>query len=109
MARRTTISLLAALALLIAMPAYGAGTRASLTVSGKMVRGAHFRPGERVRVTITTAKTVVLRLRASAAGTFAVGVPSRDPCNDSLVIVAVGGAGDTARLKVMPRMCPPQP
>jgi hypothetical protein len=106
---RHLISLLAAVALLLAVPAYGAGTRASLTVAGQMVRGAHFHPRERVRVTITTTRTVVLRLRATATGTFAVGVPSRDPCNDSLVIVAVGGAGDTARLKVMPRMCAPQP
>ena len=50
---------------------------------------------------------MITTVRASAAGTFSLRCPPRDPCNDVFVIAAVGAKGDTAHLKVMPRACPP--
>ena len=98
-----------ALAAAVAVPAYGVQTKASLSLSGSTVRGAHFHAREKVRVRITTSTTVVRTVRATAAGTFAVTAPAHDPCTDVFVVTAIGATGDSARLKVMPRACPPAP
>jgi hypothetical protein len=95
------------LAAVAAFPAYGVPTKATLSLSGNTVRGAHFHAREKVRIRMTTSTTVVRTVRASAAGTFAVVAVPHDPCMDAMVITAIGATGDTARLKVMPRACPP--
>lgn len=97
------------LAAAAALPAYGVRAKATVSLSGSTVRGAHFHAREKVRVRMTTSTTVVRTVRATAAGTFAVTAPPRDPCNDVFFITAVGATGDSARLKVMPRACPPAP
>jgi len=105
MARR--LLWIAVAAALFAVPAYGAAKRATLLMSGTTVRGTHFHPRERVRVKIMIASTTVRTVRTTALGTFSIAVPTFDRCSDSLVIAAVGARGDSATLKLMPRMCAP--
>jgi hypothetical protein len=71
------------------------------------VAGTHFAPRERVKVRLGPLLKVV---RVSPAGSFVArfGVNS-DPCNDTLLITAVGAAGESVRLKTFARMCPPSP
>lgn len=104
------IFLIAALAALaLAVPALGAGSsRPTLTLTNGKVHGSHFHTREVVRVTIGAPIAKRLTVRASKLGAFTLTkVPNMDPCSDSVVIVAVGATGDTARMKLMPRMCPP--
>jgi hypothetical protein len=78
------------------------------TLAPFSVRGLHFRPSERVRVTLEAQGSYVRRTRASAAGTFVVtfrGVDV-DRCNGYLVS-AVGARGSKARLHSVPLMCAP--
>jgi hypothetical protein len=67
------------------------------------VQGRHFRSAERVKVTMYTEKTSV-RVTASRAGAFTASLPVAeiDRC-DRIVIRAVGTAGSTAQLKLLPR------
>lgn len=107
MGRRLVLGSLAAL-LLFALPAFGAQLRPRLTLSGSAVRGSHFHPHERVRVTMTTTSTVVRSVRATRVGAFTVALATApDPCSSAVVITATGAAGDHAQLKVVPRACPP--
>jgi len=95
-------------ALLFAGVAFGAHARATLSLHGATIRGAHFHPRERVRLKITSASTVVHTVRASATGAFTFVLSTTpDPCNDAVVVVATGATGDVARLKVTPRGCAP--
>jgi hypothetical protein len=32
-----------------------------------------------------------------------------DPCSDTLVVTATGARGDSAKIKIFPRACPPAP
>jgi len=82
----------------------------SLHVAGNTVRGAHFAPRETVRVTILgPAPRTQRRIRTSATGTFTVQLPTYDPCNMSLTVLAAGARGDAAQLKLPQRACPPSP
>jgi hypothetical protein len=82
---------------------------ASLT-PGVKVRGAHFRPHERVEVTLrVTSLKRVRSTRASAAGRFVVdfGTLARSRrCGGPLTIVAVGAGGDRAFRALPPIECP---
>jgi hypothetical protein len=72
--------------------------RAPLTL-----RGTHFRPLERIRVTVYTPARPIRTVRATVAGSFSVmftGVYA-GRCA-SLRAVAVGAAGSTASLKLLP-------
>jgi hypothetical protein len=86
----------------------GAGTQAvpRLELVGStpvVVRGAHFHPGERVRVTATTSSRHVASTRTTAAGSFRVAFSELyvGRCA-TLRVVAVGSLGDTAHLKALP-------
>lgn len=95
---------LAAVALVSATAAHP-----GLAVSHGALRGSHFHPREKVRVTMTTTVKVVRVVKTNALGAFTLTLPApSDPCSETAV-VAVGAARDTARLKVMPRACPPSP
>jgi hypothetical protein len=93
----------------VALPAYAVQAKASVSLSGGTVRGAHFHAREQVHVRITTSTTIIRTVRTTAAGTFAVAAPSHDPCTDVFIVTAIGATGDSARLKIMPRACPPSP
>jgi hypothetical protein len=100
---------LAVAALVLAAPAFGAGTvRPSLELSGTgrmVVRGLHFAPNETVRLFFNGAKLKIVKVKASARGTFAfpvlVGV---DRCR-GLLIQAVGSAGSRASEGVLTTGC----
>jgi hypothetical protein len=106
------ISLAAAAALFAA----GAG-HPTLTISRTTptlaVRGSHFRPAEKVRVTLTRDATRSTRVvRTTAGGTLAASfgpLAGFDPCTSSFVVRAVGASGDRASVKFVPRECPPSP
>ena len=114
MARLTFITLAVA-ALIGAGTAVAQGTaRATLHVTvsdGIHVRGTHFRPRERIRLSVTYADATKTRVvRATATGAFASTVPEwvpYDPCVGSLVATAVGNSGDRASIKLPQRACPP--
>jgi hypothetical protein len=89
------------------VPAQASRAPAHIALSNGVVHGSHFRSRERVSVRMTTSTTVVRTVRATTAGTFNVAALPRDPCNDELVVVAVGATGDSAKLHLMPRACPP--
>jgi hypothetical protein len=77
------------------------------------VRGTHFKPREKVRVTarFDTVRRSQL-VRSTAAGTFKVSFDAPlafDPCVDRIRVTAVGGRGSDALLKLPQRACPPAP
>ena len=98
----------AALALAGTALAAGTGPAATLRVAEGSVRGAHFRPHERVRVVFDrTGIRRVRRVLTSASGSFRTPLVPFDPCVESLLITARGPAGEVARLKLPQRACPP--
>jgi hypothetical protein len=105
---------LAVLAALVVAGLASASTRPSLRVLRTdpiTVRGTHFRARERVRVTLryaTTRKTRTVRTSSTGAFTAALDTPATlDPCTDGFSVVAVGGSGERAVVKFVPRECPP--
>lgn len=93
----------------IALAASGAGNaRPELTIARAAVHGAHFVARERITVKFAAGKLRTTRhTRASGAGRFATAVPFQDPCLGEMVVVARGSTGDSARLKLPQRACPP--
>jgi hypothetical protein len=92
----------------------GATAKPALRLLGKQplaVRGASFKPSERVRVSFSTSTAKGVRsVRSSRAGVFTAQAPATvayDPCVESLVVRAIGAGGDAARLKLPQRACPP--
>jgi hypothetical protein len=82
----------------------------ALRVSAQTVQGRHFYRQEKVRVAFTGYVRAVVRVRTSATGSFDTPLPTAyDPCNGPLLITALGARGDTARLKLPQRACPPAP
>jgi hypothetical protein len=83
------------------------------------VNGRHFRPLERVRLTLSASGSIrVRRTRASAAGSFRVGFgdvdAAVDRCSGGFFLLAVGSEGSRAalspqQLKAPPPDCPPAP
>jgi hypothetical protein len=85
-----------------------ASPHATLSLTGThpvSVSGRHFRPHERVRVTLTPDRRV-RPVTASAAGTFTVslGTPPSGPCG-GFDVVAVGNRGSRAALPMMHPDC----
>ena len=74
------------------------------------VRGAHFVPGERVRLTLRAgAATRVRTATASGRGSFAVGfgmLREQDRCSGSVAVSAVGARGDRASYRLPGMACP---
>jgi hypothetical protein len=74
------------------------------------LRGAAFKPGERVRVTLSIQpRRWERRVRAGRAGGFTVVFQQArvgDPCTTDFHATAVGGQGSIARLKRPGRLCP---
>jgi hypothetical protein len=99
----------ALLLLVIGVPVAGASlgrTAPSLRVVHRrplVVRGAHFRPAERVRVR-TLRNVRVVHTTASGAFRVSLGPVPTDRC--SFGILAVGAHGDRAQVRAR-AMCPP--
>ena len=73
------------------------------------VRGAHFVPGERVKVTVTVGRRLAKEAVVEGRGSFAVRFQtSFDRCSSSLRVQAVGNRGSLVLLKLPPFMCPPR-
>jgi hypothetical protein len=113
---RSSLAACAASALALAVPAMAGAPAPALRLASKdplIVRGAHFKAHERVRVTASVDATRRSKVvRATTAGTFKVtfDVPTAfDPCVESLRITAVGARGSDAALKLPQRACPPAP
>ena len=102
-----------AAALLVAAIACGASGASSSKPQLKLVRGnvqgSHFAPGELVRLSFSgPAPRAQRRVRVRASGSFAAVLPAaQDPCTSPLAVVARGASGDSARLKLPQRACPP--
>ena len=114
--RTAAVTVVAAAALAVAVGA-GATTRAALrlvtTQPAVVVRGTHFHPVERVRVSLAYSGTVTTRrMRTTSAGTFTVSLGTLagfDPCSDMFNVLAIGAAGEHVSIKFVPRECPPPP
>jgi hypothetical protein len=63
-----------------------------------IVRGRHFQPAERIRV---TAAGRTWRLRANRSGAFVLSLGEHDRCN-WVRVVAVGSEGSRVILKILP-------
>lgn len=107
------IALAVGLALLggAAMGAQDGTRKATLTLTSGApvtIRGTRFVPGERVRLSVTDARTRTRRVTASSAGAFVVQFPfAFDRCN-GLIVMAVGSEGSRAALKRGELLCPPR-
>jgi hypothetical protein len=111
-------TMLAAAALLVALAlAPGAGAAPGTSPSVRFfnlipvkVRGAHFVPGERVRLTLRAgAATRVRTAVASTRGSFAVSfgrLAEKDRCSGSVAVTAVGARGDRASYRLPQMACP---
>jgi hypothetical protein len=103
--------LAAAAALLAAATACAASSagaaKPALSVSRGKLHGTHFASGEMVRVTIVRpGEDASRRMRASASGTFATTLPP-GKCLGTIVVIARGSTGDSARLRLPERSCAP--
>jgi hypothetical protein len=85
------------------------GSMPRLKLSRGSVHGSHFAPRELVRLSFSgPAPRAQRRVRVGATGRFATALPTaQDPCVSPLVVVARGASGDSARLKLPQRGCPP--
>jgi hypothetical protein len=71
------------------------------------VRGTHFRPSERVRVTVIAEVRRSKRVTASRTGAFIARFDATfDRCSGSLIVRAVGAGGSEAALKLPQPACP---
>jgi hypothetical protein len=80
-----------------------------LDASPVTLKGTHFRPRERVRITATAADTQTKTARTSAAGSFTAQFPDLvvNRCS-GLAVQALGARGDRASTKVLQQPdCPP--
>ena len=107
-----TLVAIAAAALMSGAPvaAGGAGaTRApTLSVTSTGMHGRHFYPRERVRMTLILQIRETRQVRTTATGSFDLPLPAAyDRCTEALTITAFGARGDSARVKVPKRACPP--
>jgi hypothetical protein len=112
--RRTIVLMTLTLALLPAGANAGreVGGRPTLVLAKPMpltLRGAHFKPDERIRVTVKGLRKGTKRASADSNGVFVVrfsGV-AFDRC-DGLMVLAVGSLGSRASLKRPQPLCPPR-
>jgi hypothetical protein len=82
----------------------------NLRIKPLVIRGLHFKPQERVRVTVRIGlERRVRRVSTSRTGAFTASFApaSYDPCSGGVSVIAVGSRGDRAILKLPPRECPP--
>jgi hypothetical protein len=108
--------LLAAVALMLAVPALALAARPHARVwladaSPLLVRGSSFKARERVVVTVTDGTRLVRTVTATRTGVFAARWASAAPkagCQN-LVISAVGNRGSVASFKIPGKECPPPP
>jgi hypothetical protein len=104
-------SLVALFLALTLLGAAAAGSRPTVRVADAGVltlRGAGFRPGEHVRVSVVAGTArAAKRVTASAAGAFRVRFPrlSENACA-AFGVTAVGDRGSRASFKRSPGMCP---
>jgi hypothetical protein len=111
---RTSVILILAVSLLLIGPAAGQGKSqrsATLKLSKGTpltLRGAHFDPRERVRVTVSNRLKRTKVVNAGASGSFVVSFQdSYDRCT-GLFARAVGTGGSRATLKMPQLGCPPR-
>jgi hypothetical protein len=78
-------------------------TIAPADTSPLRLRGALFRPGERVRVTVNGEGRATKRVTASAKGTFVVTFAGSAGCN--LTVVATGDEGSRASFQLSSFVC----
>jgi hypothetical protein len=72
------------------------------------VRGANFRPSEKVRVTVKSERTRTKLATATGSGVFVVRFQDAyDRCS-GLLATAIGDRGSRAMLKLPQPMCPPR-
>jgi len=80
----------------------------TLSVTATGMHGRHFYPRERVRMTLILQIRETRQVRTTATGSFDLPLPAAyDRCTEALTITAVGARGDSARIKVPKRACPP--
>jgi hypothetical protein len=107
-------ALIALVALVAGSATAGAASRPALRLldrSPVTVRGDHFAPRERVRLTVTSDGEVKrVAVRSTANGIFRASLETMTVDRCSMVrVVAVGGEGSHAVLKMLPPpMCMPQ-
>jgi hypothetical protein len=104
----------AASLVLAASAAGGSDTRAKPTLKltrgmPLTLRGAHFAPKERVRVTVSSELKRTKLVRASGSGGFGVTFQDAYDRCDGLFALATGARGSRATLKLPPLGCPPRP
>jgi hypothetical protein len=101
----STAALLAATTACAASSASAAAPH--LQASGAVVHGSHFVPREVVRLTwVVSGERSARTVRASAAGAFGLAIPHAK-CIGTIVVVARGASGDTARLRLPQVTCGP--
>jgi len=80
----------------------------SLSVDSHGIYGRNFHRHERVRLTLVLQIREVRQVRTTGTGAFVTPLPAAyDPCTEALSIIAVGAQGDSARIKLPQRACPP--
>ena len=85
----------------------GAATLRFVSLSPVTVRGAHFRPGEHVRVVVHAGLDAVRERVTSRGGRFTATLPvSVDACAGA-VARAIGDRGSRASAAIAIRACPP--
>jgi len=101
----------AALLALFAATACAAATgssRPTLHRAASTVTGTGFHARESVRVRVARPEGDVVRtVRTTTTGRFSAPLPAIDLCLESVTITARGATGDSARLKLPQRACPP--
>ena len=74
------------------------------------MRGSHFVPGERVKVTLRAGTATRVRtIRVASGGGFTVDfgtLEDRDRCSGSVAVTATGARGDRAFYKLPSMACP---
>ena len=103
------------LAALVLVPAASAASSTApgvrfLGLIPAKVRGSHFVPGERVKVTLSAGKTTRVRtIRVATGGEFTVDfgtLAETDRCSGSVAVTAAGAKGDRAFYKLPSMACP---
>jgi hypothetical protein len=113
-AMRVGLAVIVALSLVLLGSAAGEGEsrgKATLKLTRGVpltLRGAHFLPNERVRVTVSSELKRTKLLSANASGGFVVSFQDAfDRCN-GLLALATGARGSRAVLKMPQLGCPPR-
>ena len=111
---RTRLLAAALLTAVVAIPVADAAVAPRLTLVDRaplVVRGAGFRPSERVVVTaMTLSGPRRVTVRATPAGRFSATLRvANQPCGRAFAVRAVGGKGSVATLRIPGAPCVPPP